>query len=276
MASDPYTTELRGTIRSGRLRGRMLPAHGAWLGISATDGLGSVDLLLDLGRGVLIVLRDEDEDRWEGRQWLGAGDRSMFGGRMARLADRSTVDPSAPIQLRWSGPGGVGSVSLPHLSPRTPQGHVAFARDMCRYALSAKLDHPVAGLVLAQWNQKLGFEATVHFLDGDPRGARLVGFVDAGGVRNLQMLRYVLKPAEPLLMDVSTCRSLGTWDPAELLEDHVVAWVGAQEGVAARLRDQGVPTEALHQDLADGRAWLRGPSTSGPSEREAGPHADDQ
>lgn len=235
----------------------MLPEHGAWLAFAPSGALPSLHILLDLGRGLLIVLRDEGEDRWDGRQHIGGGDRSMFGGRLARLPAGSTEARSGALRLRWAGPGGQGDRVLDHLSPAASQGVVAFARDLCRYALSARLDHPLAGLALARWNEQLGFEATAQFLDGEPRGVRLVGFVDPAGQRNLDALRYVLKPGEPLLVDVSQCRSLGAWEPQAILSEHVVAWVGAQDGVEARLRDEGVPEQAFHGTAESARRWLR-------------------
>ena len=240
----------------------LLPVHGAHLHLVTRGELGALDVILDLGRGLLHVLRDDAGDRWEGRVQLDGLARAAWATRMTGISGQPDASPGGVGLLRWRGDslGGDASVqglAVSNLGARAT-GAAAFARDLLALALRSRIDHPIAASALNRWNQELRFAATVTFADGSPRRGRLCGMVDGAGLANLRALTRILSPEEPLVVDLTGCASLGAWDPEELLAGHPVAWVGARGGVADHLHDIGVPREAFHDTERAARAWLRG------------------
>lgn len=233
-----------------------LPDHGAVLELTR-DGQTPLILVLDLDRGLLHVLHVGAEP-FEGRQQLQPLQRAAWSERLRHLGDHEVEGSGALGRLRWASPGASGSAPLGPFQPTLARGVAGVARDLLRFALRSGVDHPLAVQALGRWNTALGVEPTVAFADGRPRRIRLVGVVDRAGQRNLEALLAVLKPDEPLIADVTACSSFGAWDPAGLVARHTVAWVGARIGIADRLRDMGVPREALHRSESMARAWLRG------------------
>ena len=63
----------------------LLPVHGAHLHLVTRGELGALDVILDLGRGLLHVLRDDAGDRWEGRVQLDGLARAAGTDLAARL-----------------------------------------------------------------------------------------------------------------------------------------------------------------------------------------------
>lgn len=238
-----------------------LPEHGALLRLHPRRDLGALEVVLDIGRALLHVLRDDGRERWEGRVLVDAHSRAAWDRRLMELTDGEPVEEGIG-ELVWRVPlpsgDRVGRRALATLRTRARAGGVAFARDLCAVALRSRLDHPLAVQALAQWNELLNFAATVQFADGSPRRVRLQGIVDPAGLANLSALTRVLRPDEPLIVDLQGCASLGSWDPAELLARNTVAWVAPVGGIADHLVDIGVPREALHDTERAARAWLRG------------------
>lgn len=246
-----------------------VPDHGAHLrlrGSGLQSGPRDLELVLDLRRGLLHVLREDGAERWEGRAKLDAMARAQWAMRLSDLSeaasDHAEVAPSV-ARLSWrldsvEGQAPVQARALPTLRTRAREGSVAFARDLCALALGTALDHPLAARALHAWNERHNFAATVQFADGSPRRVRLLGIVDEAGLRNLRALERVLRADEPLLIDLTGCASLGRWDPSGLIAGHPVAWVGVRGGVADHLRELGVPRDALHANARSARSWLRG------------------
>lgn len=239
-----------------------LPEHGAHLRLNPRDALEPIDIVLDVGRALLHVLRDaEGSAPWEGRAVLDVSSRAMWDRRLMTLSEGGSAERAVAI-LAWRAPmpGGqlFGERTLDSLRTHAREGAVAFARDLCAQALRTRIDHPLAAQALSQWNQVLNFAPTVQFAEGAPRRIRLQGIIDGSGLANLSAMARVLRQGEPLIIDLTGCASLGAWDPAELLGAHTIAWVSPPGGIADHLVDIGVPREAFHGTERAARAWLRG------------------
>jgi hypothetical protein len=234
-----------------------LPAQGARLVLGPAHDLPAVEILLDLERGLLHVLRDDDEARFEGRVALEPLDAARWAARLRALPPIRHTTEAPLARLSWRGATRPGIFQVAELDPHPAPGAPSAAVDLFRQALRLAVDHPRAAQLLSRWNSALRLEATVGFGEGRPRRIHLIGVVDSPGVRTLEALGAVLDPGEPVIVDASGCSSLGRWDPAALVQAHPVAWVGARGGVRARLEDQGVPEQAFHPDAGAARRWLR-------------------